>query len=296
MTKVHLLSGALHPPPGPCALQQHPRYGAAITALGGSVAQLRCQDATALILRRKLGPMTAVWLPRGPVSQDDAATAPILRALPRGFQLALPETPAQLCACRAAGFRAILTPSHVAELDLTPPAPARMAAQQAKWRNRLRRGLDGPLTVTHRRFDAATDAGLLDLEAAQRRARGYRALPPAFTLAFAATSPDAVRLFLAQDSGALAAFVIVLLHGPVATYHIGWTSAQGRRHGAHPLLLWQASNWLADAGYTRFDLGGLDTDHAPGLARFKLGTGAVARPLGPTILRLPSLTGRRRAA
>lgn len=292
MTKAPI-SFDTHPP---CALQQHPRYGAAVTALGGTVAWVHAGGATALIVRRKLGPISACWLPRSPVAHDRAVIAPILSALPAGLHVVLPETPAQMPACQAAGFRALLTPAHVAELDLTAPGPARLAAQHGKWRNRLRRALDGPLRVTHRPFDPTRDKPLLALEQAQRRARRYRALPPAFTLAYAATSVGAARLFLSHHDGALAGFILVLLHDPVATYHIGWTNDAGRRHGAHPLLLWQASNWLAEAGITRLDLGGIDTYTAPHLARFKLGTGARARALGPTLLRLPGLMSTRQAA
>lgn len=301
MTRVETIEDAGHLPPGPCALQQHPRYGAAVTALGGGVVQLRDDGgATALIVRRKLGPVPVCWMPRGPVTapglDPDASIRAILAHLPRGVRLVLPGDAAQAPLYRAAGYSAILTGAHVAELDLHPPKAARLAAQHGKWRNRLHRALDGPLQITHRAFDPASDTGLFSLEQAQRRARRYRALPARFTLAYAATGVDAARVFLAHHKGGLAGFLLLLLHPPVATYHIGWTGPEGRRLGAHPLLLWRASNWLAQNGVTRLDLGSLDTKTAPGLARFKLGMGARAVALGPTLLRLPCLTRARPAA
>jgi hypothetical protein len=57
-------------------------------------------------------------------------------------------------------------------------------------------------------------------------------------------------------------------------------SAQGKKR--HALV-------LARRGITRLDLGTLDTEAAPGLARFKLGSGAAARALGGTWLWWPPL-------
>ena len=301
MTRLHVIEGPPRvAPPGPCALQQHPRYGTAITALSGRVAHLRDEQASALILRRKLGPLPVCWLPRGPVtapgSDRSEAIARILVHLPRGLRLAQPDGAGDIPAHAAAGYRPLLAPPQVAELDLTASRAVRMAAQDGKWRNRLRRALEGPLDITHRPFDPAMDTALLTREEAQRRARRYRALPARFTLAYAATAKGAARVFLAFHRGELAGFVLMLLHPPVATYHIGWSGAAGRAHGAHPLLLWRAADWLAEAGFVRLDLGAVDMRAAPGLARFKLGFGARARPLGPTLVHLPRLIPARRAA
>ena len=80
--------------------------------------------------------------------------------------------------------------------------------------------------------------------------------------------------------------MLMQMHPPVATYHIGWTNAHGRSLMAHHLLLWHAANDMANHGVTRLDLGTVDTQTAPGLARFKIGSGANIRPLGPTMIRL----------
>ena len=74
-----------------------------------------------------------------------------------------------------------------------------------------------------------------------------------------------------------------------ASYHVGWSGPEGRAANAHPLLLWSAMQALAAEGINRLDLGDVNTEDAPGLARFKIGAGANVRPLGPTIL-LPPLT------
>ncbi len=287
-------------PPTLCALQQHPRYGRAVGCLGGRAELYRLWDggtelAHLQILRRRLGPVALTWLGRGPVwapGISEAGRVAALALLPRllpGLCAVMPDNAAEARVLTGAGLPALFTPQSVAELDLTLPAPKRLARQHGKWRNRLRKAEGAGMLVAHRPLDPGRDAPLLDLELAQRRARRYAALPPAFTRAWASEGPGTTRLFTATFKGEVAAFLLLLLHPPGATYHIGWTGAQGRRASAHHLLLWQAAEWLARKGYARLDLGSVDTDAAPGLARFKLGSGGALRPLGPTLLRLPAL-------
>lgn len=51
-------------------------------------------------------------------------------------------------------------------------------------------------------------------------------------------------------------------------------------------MLWQAALVLRGQGVQRLDLGAVDATN-PGLARFKLGTGARLVSLGPSSLVLP---------
>ncbi|MGL4236328.1 hypothetical protein [Tabrizicola sp.] len=53
------------------------------------------------------------------------------------------------------------------------------------------------------------------------------------------------------------------------------------------MMLTRAAEALAAEGVRWLDLGSVDTEAAPGLARFKLGTGAGLRRLGATMLVLP---------
>ncbi|MCZ0810994.1 MAG: lipid II:glycine glycyltransferase FemX [Pseudomonadota bacterium] len=289
--------GSQPQPPGPCALQQHPFYGRALAGHAAQIVAFHASDegrvqASAQILQRRFGPFRVCYLPRGPVwapETGDRSRAlvlhALLRALPPALWIATPETMRDKDPYRSAGFRAVMTPQHMAELDLTYPQAQRLSHQHGKWRNRLRRAQAGGLDILSRQLDPIRDMALLQREAAQRRARGYAALPPEFALSWAACSQDATRLFIARRDGQTVAFMLFLLHPPVATYHIGWTGSAGRALSAHHLLLWEAANWLAARGHTRLDLGLVDTSAAPGLARFKLGSGANPRPLGPAMLR-----------
>jgi hypothetical protein len=129
-------------------------------------------------------------------------------------------------------------------------------------------------------------AWLLETEAAQQRERRYRNWPPGLVNAWD-TCGGEIRVFVARDGGEPLAAMLFLLHGRVATYHIGWAGPEGRRGAALPLCLWRAIEDLKRAGIERIDLGTLDTEAAPGLARFKIATGALVRPLGATCLVLP---------
>lgn len=282
----------------PCPLQQHPHYGAALTLLGADVRQVTvvCDGDVAAhlqILQRRFGPLRLSWVPRGPVWQSSVAPSVLARTiLARAGcntgTIWMPDRCFAPGSQQPAGFLPIMTPQHVAEVDLTAPKEIRLARQHGKWRNRLFQGKNAPLQATSHWFDPARDNWLLELESQQRRQRRYAALPLAFTLAWADATPRSIRVFRADLRQQLAAFLLILLHPPTATYHIGWSGADGRRHSAHNLLLWHAANWLADHGFQRFDLGSVDTENTPGLARFKIGSGANVRPLGPTLLRLPS--------
>ena len=242
-------------------------------------------------LTRSFGALRALWLPRGPQFPENFSAAEkrhslrvLSRALPRrALWITTAAAQADDAAFRAACHLPLLTPQYHAELDLTPSPEERMRAQQGKWRNRLRRALDTPLLTRSAPFDLGQHAPLLEREAEQRKTRGYRGQP----LEMIALWPKhQTRVFLALKGGETVAYMICLLHAPVATYQIGWAGQKGRAAHAHTRLMWEASNWLARHGYTRLDLGTVDTDRAPSLARFKLGTGARLSATGTTFLHL----------
>ncbi|GIT85375.1 hypothetical protein ROBYS_03910 [Roseobacter sp. OBYS 0001] len=83
--------------------------------------------------------------------------------------------------------------------------------------------------------------------------------------------------------------MLFLEHGPVATYHLGWTSSAGRGANAHYALLMHAADYFAERSITRLDIGTVDTENTPGLARFKIGSGAQVRALGGTWIRMPGM-------
>jgi lipid II:glycine glycyltransferase (peptidoglycan interpeptide bridge formation enzyme) len=76
--------------------------------------------------------------------------------------------------------------------------------------------------------------------------------------------------------------MLFLIHGRVASYHMGWADDEGRQLNAHNALLWQAMAYLQGQGIEVLDLGGVNTHDLPGISRFKLGTGGRAITLAGT--------------
>ncbi|MEM7651334.1 MAG: GNAT family N-acetyltransferase, partial [Pseudomonadota bacterium] len=68
--------------------------------------------------------------------------------------------------------------------------------------------------------------------------------------------------------------ILIFCHGRASTYQIGWNAQEGRKHGAHNLLLWNALLYLKARGATEFDLGGVNDEDARSIKTFKEGLGA----------------------
>lgn len=248
--------------------QQSAIYAEAAAASGAGVRWLELGTGRALAVEwGRLRLVSRVVL-RGSAAEQRRA----LRRLARwgGVTVATPEA-----AVAGLGLIPLVTPMHLAVWRLTPDLRAGMAG---KWRNRL---VAAEASVQVRRGDAGTLDRLIAAEGRQRRARGYRALPEGFSRAL---DPGALRLLEWGQGGAAMCFV---RHGQTASYHLGWASDAARAAGVHGVMLTRAAEMLRDEGVRWLDLGPVDTEAAPGLARFKLGTGAELRRLGATMLVLP---------
>lgn len=299
------------PWPDPSALQQHPLYGATLRSLGGTVKTIGLRHsgdtlAQAQVITRRFAPFSQLslisrgplWLANTTAKTRAEALGHILRATsPNALSATVcnAETPVHDALCRDAGMLRLITPQHIAEIDLTSDGPTRRAAMHGKWRNRLAHAENAGLKISRTTMPDDPNHWLLRAEATQRRRRGYSALPDHFTLAYARLHPHQTALFTASHNGTVMAAMLFLLHPPGATYHIGHTSDRGRDRSAHNLILWQATQWLANQGIKQLDLGIVDTQAASGLARFKLGSGARLRSLGATWLYFPPIAALARA-
>ena len=218
-------------------------------------------------------------------SRADLAGPEILKEAPSHPLILNPDRPVPWLAQH--GALPLMSPAWVAELDLIADRGTRLARQHQKWRNRLKQAENHPLRITQAPLHPTKDRWLFNADAAQQKARGYRSWPEAITRAFAQLHPQKARLFTAFEDREPVAAMLFLQHGSAATYHMGHTTPRGRQLNAHTRLLWEASNGLAKRKVRKLELGYIDTETAPGLARFKLGSGATARPLGGTWLWWP---------
>ncbi len=289
-------NGAEHCGATALPLQQSRGYAAALEQLGRSTrcaVILRAGDPVGLarIATRRVGPLRLSLLLRGPVWTAPVAPEEEREALRR---LARTVSPLVVMPERGGtggwGTVPLVSPRHVALLDLGPEAERLRAGLHGKWRNRLVRAEAAGMRVRLGHADPAPVAALLTRDAAQQDARGYRALPARFTHAWLAADPAGALYAEARHHGEAIAAMLFLLHRPWATYHIGWSGPEGRRINAHNLLLWQAALRLKAEGYAMLDLGDVNTEDAPGLARYKISTGARVATLGATSLILPYVT------
>lgn len=279
------------------AWQQGWAYGAAVASPGWPVHRAAIVEEGETIGhaqfagRRLLKIAHVATCTRGPVWSVEAgegarreayrllrATIPLPR--PRGVFFT-PDAAEEAGPLRAARLRQVMSPYSTATLDLTRPDDALLRAMRGKWRNRLRRAEEARIEVTVERAEPGSYDALLRAEEAQQRARRYRALPPALVPAWQAraSAREGVMVATAHRDGARLGAMLFLVHGAGALYHIGVTGPAGRAVSAHALTLWRAMGALRDRGVETLDLGGLDTVDAPGIARFKLGSGAAVRTL-----------------
>jgi hypothetical protein len=268
MTKCTAFEGFL-------PFQQSQPYAVAAAASGARVHRVDLDGGEALVIERgrlRLLSRGPVW--DGPRTVDQQRHA--LRQLARwpGLTIATPEVPVQ-----GFGLLPLVTPMHHAIWMLGADLGARLAG---KWRNRLAAALREGIRVQP--GGRATLDRLIVEEQQQRRARGYRSLPPAFSQALPMHS---LRLWEWRQKEEVVAAMAFVRHGRSASYHLGWATEQARQSSVHAVMLISAAEALRDEGVDWLDLGSVDTDRAPGLARFKLGTGARLHRLGATALVLP---------
>ncbi len=223
---------------------------------------------------------------RGPIWRDRCDTDSAARALGASkLRMINAERPDGATFTKA-GLRMIMTAASVAELNLGGSSQDRLTATRGKWRNIWRRAQNTRMKTTMQAFDPMAHHWLLAADLAQQRQKRFRAMPHDVIGALHAADPRHVWVQTASIADTPIAGMLFILHHPVVTYHLGWTNPQGRQSGAHHHMIMAAADYFAGRGFQRLDLGTVDTEQAPGLARFKIGTGATVRPLGGTWLRL----------
>ncbi len=287
------------------ALEQSWAYGAALQAsTRGHVRRgvLATADRPLALLqvyeRRWFGAVRAAQLLRGPVWLSDEIAPAERRAamqtvrdafrLSRGELLIwtpeLPDAPNVRALMRGLRMRRVVTGYRTVWVDLAQDEAALRSGLLGKWRNLLRRAEESGLRVE-------AEAGgrelgfLIDRYEAERRRRRYIGPSRRFLEALAeAADPEDLLLLTAYHDGAPVSALLLVRHGQSATYQIGWTGEDGRRLRATNLLLWRAMLRLKSAGVRWLDLGGINGDRAPGVARFKLGVGGEPVALAGTFL------------
>jgi lipid II:glycine glycyltransferase (peptidoglycan interpeptide bridge formation enzyme) len=260
-------------------LQQHPLYAQALRRVGAQMSVVNLPGAAPVQVISRFG---IRFVARGPVWHG-AADINQLRAA--NLRL-INSNGGDTQTLRKAGYRQIMTEATVAELVLSTDPDALCAQMNGKWRNIWRRSQDQPINVKQAQFSLASHQWLLDADLAQQREKHFRALPHSIIKAYANIAPDDVIVWTASRGNTPVAGMLFLRHGDCATYHLGWANNLGRQFKTHHRLLIDAATSLGRSGVRKLDLGAIDTHNAPGMARFKLGSGAKPRILGGSWLKL----------
>lgn len=284
------------------ALQQAWAYGEALSVLDVRMQRAMVWDDGRLLAiaqfmcKRMLGYISLASCTRGPVflpelSPDQRADIyKLLRQsmpLPRlRVTLFSPDCTAdRLDPAEMRGMSRVMTGYATVLLDLKMPLPALRAQLDGKWRNRLNKALSNDKLRVHVQPSLKRCEWLLGQELAQREAKKFHGLPTDFVQAYIAAAADPRQAFVvayAELGKNTLAGMLFLIHGRVASYHMGWACEEGRQLNAHNALLWQAMVYLQDQGIEVLDLGGVNTHDLPGISRFKLGTGGRAVTLAGT--------------
>ncbi len=270
-------------------LWQSSEWAAALRGIGRSAAVEPMGDVgQALVLsRRILGIGPVRFASRGPVWAGEATFSDRVQALRAARLHIVNPDRADFDVMHAAGFVRLMQPKQVALMLVARDEDAQIAQARGKWRNAYRQGQRQKLLCTVERFHDLTHGWIFAKDREQQRQKGFRTLPPLMVQAFDNANTGCVDVCLAWHGEQPIAAMIFLRHGAMATYHIGWTSEIGRAVRAHHGMMIEAAQSLGRKGVRVIDLGGYDPVAAPGLARFKRGTGAQVHTLGGTWLRRP---------
>lgn len=275
------------------ALQQAWVYGEALTSLGVSMARAMVwQDGQLVAIaqfmcKRVLGYISLASCTRGPIFHPDlspADRAAIYKRLRQSVPVPHLKVPLfspdcsgeKLDPVETRGMSRVMTGYSTVLLDLTQALSTLKAQLEGKWRNRLNKVLANVKLQVHVQASLKRCDWLLGQELAQREAKKFHGLPTDFVKAYIACAADHRQAFVvayAELGKNTVGGMLFLIHGRVASYHVGWSDEEGRRLNAHNALLWQAMAYLKDMGIEVLDLGGVNTHDLPGISRFKLGAG-----------------------
>lgn len=276
-------------------LQQGRAYGAALARRGRALRRVLIEGADGHILygvqaaTRRIARVPALTTAlRGPLPfRADAldAGAEPLRAVVGALRGRWPHTlvcapeladgMSARAALRACRMRPIMSPQSIARIELGGDPAGLRRRLDGKWRNRLVKAEAAALRVDIARGGAAL-TWLCAAHARMMAARRFKGLPPDFLADLVAASARRdVFLCVAERKRETLAAALFLRHGAGATYVAAAAEEAGRAVHAGTLLLWRGLVALQAAGARSCDLGPVDTDRSPGLARFKLGTGAA---------------------
>ena len=166
---------------------------------------------------------------------------------------------------RAPGYRSVA-------IDLSADQDTLMAALHGKWRNPLRNALKAGLNFDHGPIAEFAHRFQVLYEEVQQSKGFSPDIPPEFFYPLEGPDFDHDALIAHRDGIDLAGITLGRT-GATATYLFGATTDAGRKVNAGHFLMWQAILYGRALSLRWLDLGGIDPEENPSVARFKLRAG-----------------------
>ena len=158
-----------------------------------------------------------------------------------------------------------------------------MNSFKSKWRNLLRKSIKSKLIIEEWNKNKEIIVDLIEKYEKMQKEKKFKGISSKFIKKLSTKSSDSwsFNLYTAKvfsketqdyvDIGIL----LSIVHGDTATYTLGITNSQGRKHNANYFLLWHAILEAKSKGCLWFDLGGLNKNTPKGIAHFKKGTNGI---------------------
>jgi len=227
-----------------------------------------------VLVKRVLGLPVAARINRGPLFMEGAPSVELQRSVftalrrrwrfgRRGLLLIAPALPFDEAGSellRSCGFKQRRAGGWgSSQVDLVPSLEAIRASFSSKWRNPLNSAIRAGVEVSCRR-DAEAFEWMLERHVANMTVKGFDGPSVGFVRAMVAANPKAFWVLQARLGGELISGLMGVCLGAHAENYLGWTNDEGRRTGAHSLLIWNAIVEMKAAGSRVLDLGGFTTD------------------------------------
>lgn len=273
------------PPSLALPLWQSPEWADTLRSLGQDAEVEQLGRAGQAMVITRFGKLR--FTSRGPVWAFDVPDEDKVAAL-RDARLHLVNAASDAHAImRRAGYFRAFAARQVAMLRIAASFEAQLSQAHQKWRHAVRQAQARQIEVTQETYFQTRHDWIFTNDQAQQKAKGFRNLPATLIRTFATLHPRRVHITQAWIKGQPIAAMMYLVHGAIATYHLGWTSDHGREANAHHLMLLQAAQHLKKRGVEQIDLGLYDPQGNAGLARFKRRAGSDIQTLGGTWIKRP---------
>ncbi|MEM7568501.1 MAG: peptidoglycan bridge formation glycyltransferase FemA/FemB family protein [Pseudomonadota bacterium] len=233
--------------------------------------------AQGVVFVYRFGPLQAFVLPAGLAVAEGAEEAQAYQALVQSLERTRLSVTALSAPPGALERKPAMTGGVDAVWQLGESPDIVRTQMRQKWRNSLNKAAHQSLEIEHASPKSAAMTWLEMQEGAQRSRKNYKMLAPTLARDIA-NAPGRTSAFCiaAKGAGQYVAAASFVCFGSAATYYASVTLPSGRRMCAQHAILHEAACQALKAGIQKINLGLIDTHRSPGLARFKLGTGAIA--------------------